>query len=171
MDTTNLETTIADLKTALAEAEEKLLQCRVEALEGTELVQNMESLFYVAQRRGFQWTNCGEIEEWAIVPGVDEIDEELREAFREHASQLGFNVDFEQGILLNLLSNEEITVNEDGDVFEGSKLIIHRDNYDNEMERNAQIETHMARTGYFPGVFLTDRHGNITPIDTKEKTV
>lgn len=140
---------------------------KVKRLEDTEFVRTLEKTFYEAKSRGYQWNEFGEIEEFAHV-NLDHIDVEDREAFERIAMENhGFGVDFEHGALLNGLGPDEITINEDGDVFEGSKLIIRRSEYSDEQERNAQIEAHMETTGCYPGVFLTDRYGNVVLVNTK----
>jgi hypothetical protein len=70
-----------------------------------------------------------------------------------------------------------LIINEDGDVYDedsGKRIVDRADYLDEEGEedeelRNALIEAWMERTGYFPGVFTHDRHGNVFPVSTLKK--
>lgn len=63
----------------------------------------------------------------------------------------------------------------DGDVLdqESNEWFIGKDAYKDDdghldlPKRNALIEAYMERTGYYPGVFETDGHGNISFVNTK----
>jgi hypothetical protein len=61
----------------------------------------------------------------------------------------------------------------DNGVWQESKLIIDESEYKdddgvNVELRNALIEKHMEKTGFFPGVFKVDQYNNIFLVDTKE---
>lgn len=67
-------------------------------------------------------------------------------------------------------------IGEDGDVYntDNGKIVVHKSEYvvdgeENEALRNQIIELHMQATGYFPGVFRTDTHGNVFHVNTTEK--
>ncbi len=71
-----------------------------------------------------------------------------------------------------------LIINEDGDVYDedSSKHVIEKSEYTvdgdaNEGVRNILIESHMENTGHFPGVFRTDRNGNVFSVSTLENTV
>ena len=57
-------------------------------------------------------------------------------------------------------------------VWLNSKCIIEESSYTdddgevNETKRNALIEAYMDKSGFFPGVFRTDSHGNVFAIKT-----
>lgn len=65
------------------------------------------------------------------------------------------------------LLGPEIIIYSDGDVFdeESHKVIIEKKDYDTATERNELIEKHMETSGYYPGVFREDKHGNIFPVN------
>jgi hypothetical protein len=79
-------------------------------------------------------------------------------------------VDWENRLLI-AGEGPSIIVNEDGDVLDqdSGKWIIKRNDYKTERERNLLIESWMEETGYFPGVFSVDRHGNTFSINTREE--
>jgi len=162
-----LKAKVKALKEQLIHAETELLDARVEMLRDTHFVREMETLFYGSKERGYQYSTHGEVEEWARVKELSNVEDDMYDAFREVASELGFNVDFDNDCLLLPLGPDEIIINEVGDVFQGNKLILKRTNYVDTQDRNAQIEAHMERSGYFPGVFHSDRYGNLTSVDTK----
>lgn len=67
-----------------------------------------------------------------------------------------------------------IVVNDDGDVYDqdSGKFIIDAKEYGGDTgKRNVLIEAWMHSSGYFPGVFSSDRHGNVFPINTMENIV
>ena len=63
----------------------------------------------------------------------------------------------------------------DNGVWQNHELVIDEAEYlddDGEVDeakRNALIETHMEKTGFFPGVFTVDYHGNIFLVNTAVK--
>lgn len=62
----------------------------------------------------------------------------------------------------------------DNGVWLSGKCVIDESEYKqdgdvDEVKRNSLIEAYMERTGYFPGVFRCDSHGNVFLVDTKGK--
>ena len=74
---------------------------------------------------------------------------------------------------------QSIIINDDGDAYDenlslsgdgqwflkSSEYTIEGES--NELYRNQLIENHMEKTGCFPGVFTSDRHGNVYAVDTR----
>lgn len=99
-----------------------------------------------------------------------------RDLFRDYmAETYGVSgVDFENDCLM-LCIGECIVINEDGDIFDSTKCIIHRSDYSLDdgdgdadfTKRNKLIEAHMEKTGFFPSVIRQDRHGNVFYVDTQ----
>jgi len=56
---------------------------------------------------------------------------------------------------------------DDRDIWQAGKLIISSKDYDTKEERNKLIEKQMEKTGYFPGVFEIDGHGNVMIVNTQ----
>jgi len=60
----------------------------------------------------------------------------------------------------------------DNGIYQGHKLLFDESEYKNddneidEVKRNELIEKHMEKTGYFPGVFRVDSHGNVFYVKT-----
>lgn len=69
----------------------------------------------------------------------------------------------------------QVDTGRDNGVWQGSKLLFDEDLYRTEdgtvdiEKRNALIEEHMEKTGYFPGVFRVDQYGNVSYIQTLKK--
>ena len=125
----------------------------------------------------YQLDESGEVESWFRFDGLDDIPEDAREFFDTWLSENHcMRVDWDNSCFL-YSQGESITINDDGDVFLGHKCVIHardyrsedRDTDTDELERNRLIEAYMERSGYFPGVFSVDRHGNVFYVDTKPK--
>lgn len=70
----------------------------------------------------------------------------------------------------NLVIQDEM--GRDNGVWQDHKQVIAETEYKNddgeidETKRNELIEKHMQKSGYFPGVFRVDYHGNIFPVST-----
>lgn len=70
-----------------------------------------------------------------------------------------------------------LIINDDGDVYDqdSRKTVVRRADYlddegeEDESKRNALIEAWMEKSGYFPGVFRQDRHGNVFHVNTTVK--
>ena len=70
--------------------------------------------------------------------------------------------------------NDNILINDEGDIFQGHECIIGKAEYTNDDEqdetlRNELIEAYMDKAGFFPGVFFCNYHGNIYHVNTKQK--
>jgi hypothetical protein len=123
----------------------------------------------------YTWESRGEdICSWIRfdTKSFDDCAEYLKEYLRnEHYVE----IDFENDALLYSMG-PSIIINEDGDVLDqdGDKWFINKDDYRdedsgdlNEGKRNELIEAYMEKTGCYPGVFRTDRHGNVFAVSTK----
>jgi len=64
--------------------------------------------------------------------------------------------------------DQEIVINDSGDVFCERSCIINKEDYSSISDRNAQIESWMQEKGYYPGVFQQDRDGNISIVNTNK---
>lgn len=109
----------------------------------------------------------GEIIRWFRFNGLDDIPENAREYFEEYVQDVACAYVNWNDFTLYTYEGDSIVINDDGDVFECNKLIIDAKAYEDEAERNALIEAHMERTGYYPGVFRQDNHGNIFLVSTR----
>ena len=88
---------------------------------------------------------------------------------RYFSNETDYTLDIEYEAILNFQGDDYIAVSDDGDIYQSSKCIIKKSDYDSETERNELIEAHMEKTGCFPGVFSIDHYGNVTFIDTTKK--
>lgn len=88
--------------------------------------------------------------------------------------------DFDNDCLLMSHGDDNLIIQDDarrGDngVWQSQRMIIDQDAYTTEdgeidvKKRNALIEAHMEKTGYFPGVFRVDQYGNVTPVSTNNE--
>jgi hypothetical protein len=104
-------------------------------------------------------------------PFTNELNNWFSEA---HGLYLDTGSSPSQYTILKSYCGECIVVNEDGDVFDGHKVIIDSDNCKNEdgdydeSKRNEMIEAYMERTGCFPDVLRQTQYGDLFPINTKE---
>jgi len=122
----------------------------------------------VEDSRDYQFGYYGDIESWVSVdlsPFKGEI-----QYLSEYLSEYFVNVDEQNELLTMNLGNDNILINHEGDVFQEGKLIVDCSEYGtSEKKMNKLIEEHMEETGYFPGVFRTDYHGNVFLHNTREK--
>lgn len=164
----NTKNKIKELEAALDTARAEFSKERQAVLADSSIYKELEAAFYATKYRMYLWSECGGIDEAIRYNALSKIDEKDREHFAELVcADYGFTIDWDNDVVMQCLGDDNITINDDGDVFEGSKLIISHRNYTDDADRNAQIEAHMEKSGYFPGVFYSDRHGNLTIINTK----
>ena len=87
------------------------------------------------------------------------------------------SVDFKNDCL-TYGQGESITIQDDtrhdNGVWLSGKCVIDESEYKQDgsidlIKRNSLIEAYMEKTGYFPGVFRCDSHGNVFSVDTKGK--
>ena len=109
------------------------------------------------------------------------------ENLKAYFSDNGYNYDSENDTLMQWHGDDNIIIQDDtrhdNGVWQGHNLIIEEREYRetnpenehygdvNEDIRNELIEKHMEKTGYFPGVFRIDYHGNVFPVSTLKKKV
>ncbi len=113
----------------------------------------------------------GDIQNWVRANELlDLVPEDSREYFDNYLSNFGTYVDWENETLYSLDGGNFI-INDDGDVYDSDsgKFIILKSEYDGCDERDSLIEKHMENTGYYPGVFSVDRHGNVFLVNTVGK--
>ena len=129
----------------------------------------------------YQCGAYGEIESWYRWSGLSDFSE-CREYFVEWlAENHCMRVDWGNDCLLSpqgddcLIIQDDTRHGRDNGVWENGKCVISEDVYKedgedvDEEKRNSLIEAHMTRTGYFPGVFRVDQHGNVTYVNTHKK--
>jgi hypothetical protein len=169
---------INDVAKAFSEAQE---QCRQELLtiltpvfeNDTELQASVDELM---ESNEYGINEYSEIYSWCRVD-IDrykELGDYIIEALQEWLNESHcIYIDTENDAFTYNQGDDNITINDDGDIFEGNKLIIDSNEYKDvddddarEALRNELIENHMAKTGYFPGVFSVDRHGNVFSVST-----
>lgn len=134
-----------------------------------------EMVSKVGNSRKYTFDQYGEI---AAYVNVDLSDfEECKEYFEvymrdEHCT----SVQWEYGALLLNCGPDNIIIQDDtrhdNGVWLNSKCVIDESEYKedgevDETKRNALIEAYMEKTGYFPGVFRCDSHGNVFLVNTK----
>ena len=142
-----------------------------------EVVSLNEALDKLSNSHKFSWDNCGEIVQWTRYNGLSDFAD-CREYFETYLSEFHFtNVDWKNDCLTQSIGPDYISVQDDtrGDngVWCNGKRVIDETEYKDdggevdETKRNQLIEAYMEKTGCFPGVFRTDSHGNIFPVNTK----
>jgi hypothetical protein len=107
-------------------------------------------------------------------------DIDARNALEDYFQDYGFHYDADNDALICRYGDEEIIIQDDtrrdNGVWQGHKLIIAESEYlddggdVDESKRNALIEAHMQRTGYFPGVFRLTERGDVFPVDTHKRS-
>jgi hypothetical protein len=129
----------------------------------------------------YQFDRYGEIEAWYYFPDLSDYSD-CREYFETWLQESHcLNVEWDSNCLLRsegpdcLIVQDDTRYGRDNGVWQNGRCVIPESDYKNEdgdvdeVKRNALIESHMERTGYFPGVFRTDQHGNVFPVNTKPK--
>lgn len=119
---------------------------------------------------GYMLNEFGDVESWKRIAldFSDFEDERLESLLNEYLLEnYFFHVDFKNNCLIQNQGPEEIIINDEGDVFCGSKCIISKNNYENKTDLYQQIENYMEKTGYYPGVFYCDRYGELTLVNTR----
>lgn len=104
---------------------------------------------------------------------------ELKNYFELYVSERGLRIDWENQCLMNFHGDDCLVIQDDtrhdNGVWQGHKLIIAEKEYktdDGEIDvekRNAMIEAHMEKTGYFPGVFRITQYGDVYFVNTQKK--
>jgi hypothetical protein len=121
----------------------------------------------------FIWDKYGEISSYLRFYELSDFVE-CRSYFETYMYDSHFvNVDWENDCL-TYNQGFNIVINEDGDVYDqdGDKFFLNKNDYKNDSgeldvtKRNALIEEYMQKTGCFPTVFSSDRHGNIFVVNT-----
>lgn len=119
----------------------------------------------------------GDIYSFIRFPDVLDVPEQERDYFEAYLADRGVSVNYENEYLAQCLGGEEIVIQDDhgraNGIYQGHNLIIDEieyldDNGDVDVtKRNALIESHMEKTGWFPGVFCVTRSGDICPVKTQ----
>lgn len=102
---------------------------------------------------------------------IDPKDDTERELLKEYlADNHHINCDFENDVAS---TNEGycLVINEDGDVLnqDSGKWVISKRDYESKQELFQLIEAYMERTGYYPSVIRSDRHGNVCYVNTQNQ--
>ena len=103
--------------------------------------------------------------------------EQCKEYIEEYVSENScLRIDWENQCFMNWLGDDNIIIQDDtrrnNGVWQGQKCIIPESEYKNDdgevntEKRNELIEAYMEKSGYFPGVFRVDYHGNIFHVKT-----
>lgn len=117
----------------------------------------------------YQYDEMGAICQWLRVDGLRLFSDclnYLEDYLNEHYY---CTIDRQNNCLISFGSCDDIVITHEGDIFQEHTVIISNSDYDNKTERNKLIESHMKKTGVFPGVFLQDYYGGLTNINTQEK--
>jgi len=99
---------------------------------------------------------------------IDTNDEFQCELLKEYlADNYCIDVDFENDCVTTA-EGPCLLINHEGDILDqdSGKWVISKRDYETEEERNALIEAHMEKTGYFPSVISVDYHGNAYYVST-----
>jgi hypothetical protein len=123
--------------------------------------------------KDFIWNKYDEIAQWIRFDLSDFQD--IKKYFTEYMQENHLVTVEWDSDALSYSQGPSIVINEDGDVLdqEGNKWFISKNDYRdddgelNEAKRNELIEQYMEKSGYFPGVFRSDRYGNIFNVNTK----
>ena len=88
------------------------------------------------------------------------------------------NIDWGNDCFTSYIGNDNIMIQDDtrrdNGVWQSHKLLFDESEYTDEngnidlIKRNELIESHMEKTGYFPGVFRVTQYGYLYPVNTKE---
>lgn len=116
----------------------------------------------------YQFDEAGEINFCYRMTFKYQNDNFELECLREYVNDINCSyIDVIDGDLIasNFLG-DCIVINYDGDIFEGHQLIISKNEYSDETERNELIEKHMEKTGCYPNVFECDYYSNLTSVST-----
>lgn len=167
---------LLDLTLANRDAESKMteqLQTELnKVFDASEAVQAIAKLTE-GKPDGYTTNEAGEIESWYRIHNLEAIRTEFGQYM--HYLEVYLNeltcgyVDFKNEAFIQSEGDDNIVINEDGDVFQGHKVIIDSKDYESKAQRNALIEKHMESTCYFPGVFREDHYGNLTLVSTVTK--
>lgn len=146
----------------------KALQTTLTALE------NFQGVRYCADHESI----CA----WLRFNGLTDVPASDRDHFESYLSEKSCAyVDWENDVLKVYFGPDEIMIQDDtgrdNGVYQSGKCIIDESEYTDEetgevdeAKRNALIESHMERTGFFPGVFRMTRHDDeVYPVDTRKK--
>lgn len=121
----------------------------------------------------------GEIYRWYRWSALADIPHDAREYFEAYVQdQACATIDWDNECL-QAHEGESIVIQDehgrDNGVWLASKCIIDESSYRDEAgevdeaKRNALIEAHMKRSGYFPGVFRITQHGDVYFVNTQAK--
>lgn len=144
-------------------------------------LESFEGVEYMGMHDGiYAWVRCYEL---------SDVPEREREFFEEYLSGRGFTGDFENDCISSYLGDDNYQIQDDtqrdNGVWQGNKIVIEESEYcarlmnedlddcdrldesDDDLRRNALIEAHMQKSGYFPGTFRVDTHGNVEAVDTR----
>lgn len=141
-----------------------------------DMVQIRDAVSKLEQSNDYMGNEYGEICSWVNFDLSDFKD--CKEFFQEYMRERNFiEVDFQNDTLIMSHGDDNLIIQDDtrrdNGVWQGGKLVIDESDYKtedgeiDETKRNALIEAHMEKTGYFPGVYRIDYHGNVFPVNTK----
>ena len=129
----------------------------------------------VENSQNYRWDKYGEIVSY--VPFNAEDFRDCSQYFKEYMRDNYFvELDFDNAVV-TYSQGPGIVINDNGDVYDqdGDKFFIKKNDYRDdetgeldEAKRNELIEQYMEKTGCYPGVFLSDRHGNVFAVSTKK---
>jgi hypothetical protein len=136
------------------------IKAMIIALESSKELTQVENDEYFARWTRVDFSN--------LIDLKDSFQKELLERYfqDEHCANLNF-----KDSVLTTSEGPAIVINEDGDVYDqdSGKFIVHKGNYETDVERNALIEAWMEKAGYFPSVIRCDHYGNAFYVNTKAK--
>lgn len=118
--------------------------------------------------------------QWSRYEFLADYSKDVLEYFQAWLSDsYGYSYDAAHGALMNYLGDDCLIIQDDtrrdNGVWQGRAIVIDESLYvdeDGEVDvekRNALIESHMDKTGYYPGVFRVDYHGNVFSVNTIKK--
>lgn len=135
----------------------------------------LDAVSKLEQSNDYTWDKYGEIASYIRFYDLSDF-KECRQYFETFMQEYHFvTVDWDNDCLV-YNQGECITIQDDtrhdNGIWLNSKCIIEESSYTdddgevNETKRNALIEAYMDKSGFFPGVFRTDSHGNVFPVKT-----
>lgn len=174
-----LKAKLAKLANEAADTETEMQTEYNKVFDDSALVKAIVSKIESGTSDGYQFDEAGEIEAYTRIKELSEFDDEAKPYLSEYIrDNTCARIDWNNDCALVSLGGDEIIIQDengrDNGVWMNHKRIIDESEYKdddgvNEAKRNELIEAYMERTGYFPGVFRVDYHGNIEPVSTLAK--
>jgi len=134
-----------------------------------------KALIRLDQSNDYMWVDSGDIAAWLRFDFTGYADDEkyLKTYLQERHC---IAADFDNGVLMQYWG-PALVINHEGDILDqaSGKWPIKKASYTDDdgkcivALRNELLENYMEKTGCYPGVFITNRQGDIKLVDTQKK--